>query len=474
MVEDRRSSVVKRFLIGAALVVFAAASATAVAAFHEVDKVVNALKSNPRLALGQDLTPSSAGEPQTLMLLGSDKRPKNSPDPQAEGARSDTIMLVRLDPSKKAIALMSLPRDLRVTIPGHGIAKLNGAYDLGGPKLTLETVKHLTGLQINHVVNVDFRGFWAAVDAIGCVYADIDRRYYNDTPGFAYINIEPGYQHLCGRQALQYVRYRHEDNDIVRSARQQDFLRQAKQQIATSALINDRDRLLKIFGHYTTSDIRSRKEVIRLIKLAVYSADEPIREIHFRASVGPSYVTASHARIHRLVDRFLGLESSHGPRGTLPAKRGAKRSSDLGLENAGAAGKDQAAQAVHLGAGGKLPVFYPVMRTAGALYAGPPRVYAIRSPDGKRYPAYRMVIKRGEVGEYYGVQGTTWKNPPILGGSFVSKKVGNRILELHFDGDRLRLVAWHTPKAAYWVSNTLLLSLSNRQMLAIARSARSV
>jgi polyisoprenyl-teichoic acid--peptidoglycan teichoic acid transferase len=277
MVEEGRPSLLKRFLIGAGLVLFASASATAVAAFHEVNKVVHALHLNPELKLGHELTPSNPGEAQTIMLLGSDRRPKNTPDRAAAGARSDTIMLIRLDPSKKAIALMSLPRDLRVNIPGHGTDKLNAAYDIGGPKLTLETVKHLTGLPINHVVNVDFRGFWAGVDALGCVYADIDRRYFNDTSEFAYINIQPGYQRLCGRQALEYVRYRHEDDDLVRSARQQDFLRQAKQQIATGELINDRDRLLKIFGHYTTSDIRSRSEVIRLIKLAVYSVGQPFR-----------------------------------------------------------------------------------------------------------------------------------------------------------------------------------------------------
>jgi LCP family protein required for cell wall assembly len=469
MVREARSSLVKRFLIGAALVVFASASATAIAAFHEVDKVVNALKSNPRLRLGRELAPSSPGKPQTLMLLGSDKRPKNSGDPAAAGARSDTIMLVRLDPSKKAIALLSLPRDLRVTIPGHGVDKLNAAYDLGGPRLTLKTVKELTGLRINHVVNVDFRGFWAAVDAIGCVYADIDRRYYNNTPGFAYINIQPGYQRLCGRQALEYVRYRHEDNDLVRSARQQDFLRQAKQQIATSELINDRDRLLRIFGHYTTSDIRSRKEVIRLIKLAVYSVGQPIREVHFHGGIGLSYVTATPEQIHRLVNQFLGLEQSHGPRATLHRGR---RPSNLELENAAAAGKDQAMQAAHQDTGGKLPVYYPVMRTAGSIYEGPPRVYRIRALNGKRYPAYRMVLNRGLPGEYYGIQGTAWKDPPILGGAFVSKKIGRRIFELHYDGDRLRLVAWHTRNAAYWVSNTLVLSLSNRQMLAIARSTR--
>ena len=115
------------------------------------------------------------------MILGSDRRPKDNVE-GGSGARSDTIMLVRLDPGKGATALMSLPRDLKVQIPGHGTDKINAAYEIGGPRLTLRTVKQLTGLSINHVINVTFGGFWRAVNAIGCVYADIDRRYFNDSP----------------------------------------------------------------------------------------------------------------------------------------------------------------------------------------------------------------------------------------------------------------------------------------------------
>ena len=82
-------------------------------------------------------------------------------------------------------------------------------------------------------------------------------------------------------------------------------------------------------------------------------------------------------------------------------------------------------------------------------------------PDGRSRRAY--------VGEYYGLQGTTWKNPPILEGPTETRKIRGRKYELYYDGDRLRLVAWQTGKAVYWISNTLLLSLTNKQMLAIAR-----
>jgi LCP family protein required for cell wall assembly len=472
--EQPRPGLWKRLSIGAVLVVFASAGATAVAGFNEVDRVVNALRVQPQLKLGTELARTDPGKPQTIMLLGSDRRPKNNREGAAPGARSDTIILIRLDPSKKATAMMSLPRDLKVEIPGRGTDKINAAYELGGPKLTLRTVKALTGLRINHVINVDFKGFWAAVNAIGCVYADIDRRYFNNTPGYAFIDVQPGYQRMCGRKALQYVRFRHEDNDLVRSARQQDFIRQAKQQVGVGQLIRKRNKLVRIFGRYTTSDIRSRAEVLRLLKLAVFSVDQPIREVHFEGQIGPSFVTASTAKVQELAQEFLGVKETPGPRGELRprGKRRRRGAGDLGLEDTTALGKDQAIQAVQQGAGGSLPVYYPTKRTKLSLFVGPPRVYKLRGLDRRRYGGYRMIIKRGLVGEYYGVQGTTWKDPPILEGASDKRRFGRRTFELHYDGDRLRLVAWRTRKAVYWVSNTLLQTLSKRQMLTIARSTR--
>jgi polyisoprenyl-teichoic acid--peptidoglycan teichoic acid transferase len=304
------------------------------------------------------------------------------------------------------------------------------------------------------------------------VYADIDRRYFNNSPQYSYIDVEPGYQRMCGREALQYVRFRHEDNDLVRSARQQDFLRQAKQQVGVGKLIDDRDELIKIFGKYTTSDIRSRAEVVRLLKLAVFSVDQPIREVHFEGEIGASFVTADSKKVQELAAQFLGVEESEGPRGKLLPRGSRKSGGNGGLEKADVAGKDQAVQAVQQGAGVGLPVHYPTVRTRAALFAGPPRVYKLKGLDGERYGAYRMVIKRGQVGEYYGVQGTTWMDPPILEDPSEKRRIGRRTYELHYDGDRLRLVAWRTRRAVYWVSNTLLQTLTEHQMLAIARSTR--
>jgi polyisoprenyl-teichoic acid--peptidoglycan teichoic acid transferase len=459
-----------------------------VAAFHEVDKVVKALELGPELELRKGtLAETDSGKPQTLLILGSDRRPKDNVEGAANDARSDTIMLVRLNPDKEATAIMSLPRDLKVEIPGVGVDKINAAYSYGGPQKTLDTVKKLTGLPINHMVNVTFKGFWRAVNAIGCVYTDIDHDYYNDTAEFQYINVDPGYQRLCSRKALQYVRYRHTDTDLVRSARQQDFLRQAKQQITTSKLIEESGRLMKIFGRNTSTDpgLRSRSEVLRLLKLALVSARQPIQEIHFEGTIGPSYVEASDAQVKRLVQQFLDVQDTEGPRGQAREKRVKSRqpkrkrrrhqtnAAALGLYDAASLGEEQALQAVQAGAGGSLPVLYPSLLLNSSEFVPPPRVYKIMGTDGKKYGAYRMVLRKYNAdGEYYGIQGTTWTDPPILDDPTETRKLGGREYELHFAGDRLRLVAWHTPKAAYWISNTLLQTLTEKQMLAIARSTR--
>ena len=89
-------------------------------------------------------------------------------------------------------------------------------------------------------------------------------------------------------------------------------------------------------------------------------------------------------------------------------------------------------------------------------------------------PAYRMVIKKGLIGEYYGIQGTTWKDPPVLRDASETREIDGRDYELHYDGDRLRMVAWRTNKAVYWLQNTLLQTLSEQQMLAIATSTRTL
>src|SRR5436190_3292415 len=393
------AGLLKRFLIGAFVIVAASAGGTAVAGWHEVDKVVAAFRQTAHIkGIEQVIDPAAAGKPQTILLIGSDKRSKNAVDVRTgayaeKRPSSDTMILMRLDPAKGATALMSLPRDLKVKIPRHGVAKLNAAYALGGARLTVRTIKALTRIHINHVVNVDFHGFAKAVNALGCIYVDVDRRYYNQSDAYSKIDIQAGYQRLCGQDALAYVRYRHEDNDLVRARRQQDFLREIKAQVGAFGLINHRNKLLHIFSSYTSSDLNSRSGILRLLKLAVFSASHPIQEIHFRAKVGPSYVYARSSVVHKVVKQFLGVQASSGPKGVLrpksPADRRRQRREAIGLESASAPFRDQALQAVN-GHVHVFPVYYPTRAVTGSSTVEPPTVYTIKTRGGKAYSAYRI------------------------------------------------------------------------------------
>jgi polyisoprenyl-teichoic acid--peptidoglycan teichoic acid transferase len=481
----------KRAGLGALIILLSAAAAVSTAILLQVKTVTDIIVQHGHRIPGVQnvLDQVSAGGPQTILVLGSDRR---FVDIKAKNpVRSDTIMLVRLDPSKGATAVLSIPRDLKVQIPGRGTAKINEAYSLGGPPLTVRTVRELLGVPINHVVNVNFGGFRRAVDRLGCVYVDIDRRYYHSNLGlgpgqdYAEINIPPGYQKLCGQKALDYVRYRHTDNDFMRSARQQDFLRQAKEQIGLGRLFGDRTQLLTIFAAYTDTDINSNTAILRLLKLAYESAKNPIQQITFSAGDQHTntgdYVVASPEQIHQTVQNFLNVKATEKTQQKAATKTSVRKrvrrqkaratSTYPGLFNAATSAEDQAVrlQLRHPG----FPVYYPKLARLGSTYVADPaspRVYSIYDRSGKRYKSYRMVVQAPGFGQFYGIQGTSWKAPPILDNPDGHQRMRGRDYELFYDGRALRLVAWETPRAVYWVSNTLSEGLSNKQMLGIARS----
>jgi LCP family protein required for cell wall assembly len=178
---------------------------------------------------------AAPGKPAVALVLGTDHRFVDGKDP----GRSDTMMLIRSDPSSHTVSMLSFPRDLRVEIhcPGRGsfVDKINTAYPTCGPSGPLETLKALTNIPINYLISVNFVGFVQVVNKLGGVYMDVDRRYLNrhtGPSGFAAINLQAGYQRLNGKQALDFVRYRHTDNDLFRVARQQMFVRAAKERLA--------------------------------------------------------------------------------------------------------------------------------------------------------------------------------------------------------------------------------------------------
>ena len=177
--------------------------------------------------------------PAVALVIGYDAR--QGPD-GFDQARSDTVMLLRADPNRDTMTVLSFPRDLAVDHPGckdrvAWSGKLNEAYLHCGAVGTLRSVQELTGLDVNYLITVNFAAFKQMVAKAGGVYIDLERRYFNDQTGpggYAAIDLHPGYQKLSGQQALDYARYRHGDNDLFRNLRQQVFLKAFKQQVASA------------------------------------------------------------------------------------------------------------------------------------------------------------------------------------------------------------------------------------------------
>jgi len=122
-----------------------------------------------------------------------------------------------------------------------------------------------------------------------------------------------------------------------------------------------------------------------------------------------------------------------------------------------------------------LPVYYPTLMGATASYRPTDaRAYDIVDRNGQRHRAYRIVAYGGQIGQYYGIQGTDWRSPPILDDPTRRETADGRKYEVFYDGSRIKLVAWRSRRGSYWVSNTLQRTLTNKQMLAIAHSLRSL
>jgi LCP family protein required for cell wall assembly len=184
-----------------------------------------------------DASPSdtrpAASKGYDYVLVGSDSRQGLTPEQQktlntgsakdAGGLRTDSIILVHVPSGSGKPALISLPRDSYVPIPGHGHNKINSAYSMGGPKLLVATIEQVTGVRIDGYVEIGFGGFASVVDSVGGVDICVKR---NMKDAYAGIDLKAGCQTLDGRNALGYVRARYSDplGDIGRVARQREFL----------------------------------------------------------------------------------------------------------------------------------------------------------------------------------------------------------------------------------------------------------
>ena len=266
------------------------------------------------------LAVATANEPITALVIGEDRRPGDSV------SRSDTMMLVRLDPRTKSMSMLSFPRDLVVTVPGYGRRPINEAFELGAEPLALATIKQLTGVQVNYLVPVDFRAFTRIVGTFGGVWVPVDRRYYNvndGTPEHNYmsINIQPGYQLLRGTDALAFARFRHMDSDLIRMARQQTFVREFKKRVDrwgfASRLIELisilRDNIKVLGSNKRPADASTLLEYGRLLSSIPRSNVQQVRLDDIASSTRyPGKLEASPEAVQAAVDKFLNPDTTSG------------------------------------------------------------------------------------------------------------------------------------------------------------------
>jgi LCP family protein required for cell wall assembly len=184
-----------------------------------------------------------------ILLLGTDHSNNGQPGRSSDD-HSDSMMLLRTDPSRHRLVFLSIPRDLRASIPGYGESKINAAMQIGGPKLAVKTVAQLTGLPINHVVMVDFGAFKTLIDGVGGIDVNVPEKILSNRfdcpyktatrcqqwPGWRF---HKGVQHMNGQQALIYSRIRENqlnpaDSDITRALRQQQVMQQTLTKLAST------------------------------------------------------------------------------------------------------------------------------------------------------------------------------------------------------------------------------------------------
>lgn len=260
--------------------------------------------------------------PRNVLVLGNDSRRGLTPEEQAafggpedvEGKRSDTIILVHVDPRRDQAVVVHFPRDLRVEIPGHGMDKINAAYDLGGPSLVVETVKRFTGLRVNNYVEVDLAGFQDLVDTLGGVRMCVDRPMFDELAGLAIP--KAGCYTFDGPTALAFVRARHVEGDLIpdfsRISRQQQFMRAMMNRLLSVRSLVDTDVIEQAVGNVTTDTKLSGADLLLLgSKLRDLSAEDPsgAQSLDFRVvpSIpaelnGVSYVLAEEPETHRLFE----------------------------------------------------------------------------------------------------------------------------------------------------------------------------
>ncbi len=191
---------------------------------------------------GKTAINANASKLTHIMIMGVDQR-------QDDCGRSDTLMVAQVDKDKENATLLSVPRDTRVKIEGHGYDKINHAYAFGGEKLTQSTLENVLGIDMDYYIMIDTKAFERVINILDGIDIDVEKRMYYEDPwddnGGLVIDLFPGMQHLDGARAIQYVRYRDGEGDIGRINRQQHFMRAVLEKVMTPQILPKLPEIVK-------------------------------------------------------------------------------------------------------------------------------------------------------------------------------------------------------------------------------------
>ncbi|HEY7031153.1 MAG TPA: LCP family protein [Thermomicrobiales bacterium] len=255
----------------------------------------------------------------TMLLLGVDRR-------EQEPSRSDTMILLNIDPVAKTATMIPIPRDLRVIIPGYGIHKVNAAYAFaeadgvkgGGPALVIQTIETNFGVHIDYFAEVDFAGFVKIVDTLGGVTLDVpypikDDAYPADGDNYMRVYFSAGWQHMDGERALQYARTRHDDGDGMRSIRQEQVLMALRQQAVSFDLLSKAGELLGELGDAVRTDL-SPTQALQLGRLATEMSPDAVTSMSLDPAITEDdspdgyYLDADWEIVGQILTKFAGTE----------------------------------------------------------------------------------------------------------------------------------------------------------------------
>lgn len=249
------------------------------------------------------------GDRQTFLVLGVEAW-------EGEYGRSDTVIVASYDPRQRRVAMLSIPRDLMVEIPGYGYDKINHAHSFGGPDLAVATVERLLDLSLDHWIAFSLEGFMKTIDALGGIELNPPKRLYFVDPddtrfgpeGFV-IDIQPGPQLMDGRTALEYARFRaDEEGDLGRMRRQQEVIRAVIKKAASPAILARAPELIAAMYSAVSTDL-TVGEMVRLAAAGRDALNSPIEAETLKAEElwlnGVFYFTADLVETRRLAYELL-------------------------------------------------------------------------------------------------------------------------------------------------------------------------